>query len=164
MAVNFWSTKKLIEICLPIMQSDGRIVVLSSMISQKTLYNTKNQDLLEELSPNNIHLTLDRLEFLAKEFLEDFPKSGKGAIGWPKSSYGVSKQLLNCLVRILSKDAKNLEKRLLINSCCPGFCSTDLSKGNPNAKKSPEDGAQNVVNLAILPKGVKINGVFLCDA
>ena len=103
MAVNFWSTKKLIEICVPIMQRDGRVVVVSSMISQKTLYNTKNQELLEELSPNNIHLTLDRLEFLAKQFLEDFPKSGKGAIEWPKSSYGISKQLLNCLVRIISK-------------------------------------------------------------
>ena len=146
------------------MKVDGRIVVLSSMISQKTLYNCKNKNLLDELSPNNRNLSLERLEILAKEFLEDFPKSGKGATGWPKSSYGVSKLLLNCLIRVLSKTAKIQERSILINCVCPGFCSTDLSRGNPRATKAPENGAQSAVNLAILSSGVKLNGLFLCDA
>jgi len=65
---------------------------------------------------------------------------------------------------IFRRKAKEDGKGVLINCCCPGFVNTELSKGNPNATKSPQEGAQNALALALLPPGVNIQGTYLSDA
>lgn len=42
---------------------------------------------------------------------------------------------------------------ILINACCPGWVRTDMA--GSNAPKSPEEGAETPVYLALLPEGAK---------
>ena len=42
--------------------------------------------------------------------------------GWPRNAYGVSKAAMNTFTAILARE----NPRLLINSCCPGWVSTDM--------------------------------------
>uniref|UniRef100_A0A671LUK5 Carbonyl reductase 1 n=1 Tax=Sinocyclocheilus anshuiensis TaxID=1608454 RepID=A0A671LUK5_9TELE len=42
---------------------------------------------------------------------------------------------------------------ILLNACCPGWVRTDMA--GPNATKSPEEGAETPVCLAMLPEGAK---------
>lgn len=81
----------------PIISSNGRLVCLSSMISQRTFYNLKNCEIGFELSQNQIHLTLERVEELARRFIDEFKTN---EAGWPRSAYGMSKLLVNALTRI----------------------------------------------------------------
>ena len=75
------------------------------MISQKTLYNFKKPTLKNfsnfefELGQNNLNLTLERLEELANDFIEDFNKNEHG---WPRTAYGVSKLMVNAMTRIFA--------------------------------------------------------------
>lgn len=42
---------------------------------------------------------------------------------------------------------------ILLNACCPGWVRTDMA--GANALKSPEEGAETPVYLAMLPKEAK---------
>jgi carbonyl reductase 1 len=46
----------------------------------------------------------------------------------------------------------------LVNSCCPGYVDTDMTKGN--GTKTPDQGAQTPVLLAIQDIGGKTGGFW----
>jgi len=48
-----------------------------------------------------------------------------GRAGWPNTCYGVSKAAINALTRIQARDLAG--RQILVNSCCPGWCATDMS-------------------------------------
>ena len=51
-----------------------------------------------------------------------------GRAGWPNTCYGVSKAALNALTRIQARDLAG--RQILVNSCCPGWCATDMSSNS----------------------------------
>ena len=65
---------------------------------------------------------------------------------------------------LFREKARNDGKNILVNSCCPGFVKTDMNKGNPNAKKFPEEGANLPFYLATLPENCRLTGAYLSDA
>ena len=103
METNFWGNLNILKNFYDSISRNGRVVLLSSMISQRTFYNFKNPKLKNyktaeyELSQTNVNLTLERLEELAKDFGQDFAKNEHG---WPRSAYGVSKLMVNAITRI----------------------------------------------------------------
>jgi NAD(P)-dependent dehydrogenase (short-subunit alcohol dehydrogenase family) len=74
--------------------------------------------------------------------------SGPGA-------YGVAKAALNALTRALPRD---LPPGVKVNAACPGWVATRM--GGPNAPRSPEDGADTPVWLALLPEDGPTGGFF----
>ena len=51
---------------------------------------------------------------------------------------------------------------ILLNACCPGWVRTDMA--GLNAPKSPEEGAETPVYLALLPEGAKEpHGCFVSE-
>lgn len=83
--------------------------------------------------------------------MEDFHtavKEGKEKeAGFPSAAYAVSKAGLIGGTRALASVEKEKGSRLLINSCCPGYVNTDMTKGN--GTKTPDEGAQTPVLLAL---------------
>ena len=69
--------------------------------------------------------------------------------GWPSAAYSVSKSGLIGATRALAAEerAKRPEKGLLLNSCCPGYVATDMTKGG--GFKNVDQGAQTPVLLAL---------------
>lgn len=67
--------------------------------------------------------------------------------GFPSAAYAVSKAGLIGATRALALAEKEKGSIVLINSCCPGYVNTDMTKGN--GVKTPDEGAQTPVMLAL---------------
>lgn len=80
--------------------------------------------------------------------------------GFPSAAYAVSKAGLIGATRALALAEKEKDSTVLINSCCPGYVNTDMTKGN--GVKTPDQGAQTPVMLALGDlKGQ--TGIFWCS-
>ena len=67
--------------------------------------------------------------------------------GFPSAAYAVSKAGMIGMTRALAKDEADQGGSRLINSCCPGWVSTDMTK--QRGTKTPDQGAQTPVLLAL---------------
>ena len=63
------------------------------------------------------------------------------------AAYRISKSALNALTRNLAVELR--ESGILVNSMCPGWVKTDM--GGPAAPRTPAQGADTAVWLAMLP-------------
>ncbi|KAK3141970.1 hypothetical protein QOZ80_4BG0340500 [Eleusine coracana subsp. coracana] len=151
---NYYGTKRVIEALLNLLlaSSDGRIVNLSSDFGQLRLF--RNEELKQEL--NNVEgLTEGRLDELLDMFLKDFDAGTVEVRGWPAafSAYKVSKAALNAYSRLLATK----QPALCVNCVHPGYVKTDLTL--QSGLLTPEEGASNVVKVALLPEG-GVTGLF----
>ena len=67
--------------------------------------------------------------------------------GWPSAAYAVSKAGTIGMTRALAKEEKEADGTRLINSCCPGWVVTDMTKSR--GTKNPDQGAKTPVMLAL---------------
>ncbi|WVZ86518.1 hypothetical protein U9M48_033280 [Paspalum notatum var. saurae] len=153
---NYYGTKHVIEALLPLLKasSDGRIVNVSSDFGLLRCFG--GEDLKQELDDVG-KLTEERLDELLDLFLKDF-KAGNRMVearGWPVafSAYKVSKAAVNAYSRILA--AK--EPAVRVNCAHPGYVKTDITLHS--GLLTPEEGARNVVKVALLPAG-GVTGAF----
>lgn len=63
------------------------------------------------------------------------------------TAYRLSKVSINALTRIFADELKGTN--ILVNTMCPGWVRTDM--GGPDATRSPEEGADTAIWLALLP-------------
>ena len=126
----------------------GRVVNVSSMISLTALKKC-SPELQQKFQSDTI--TEEELVGLMNKFVEDTKKGVQEKEGWPKSAYGVSKIGVTVLSRIHARKLNEQRKgdKILLNACCPGWVRTDMA--GPKATKSPEEGAETPVYLALLP-------------
>ncbi|XP_037486366.1 salutaridine reductase-like [Triticum dicoccoides] len=147
MRTNYYGAKLVTEALLPLLQlsSSGRIVNVSSGFS--LLRNFNSEELKKEFDDID-NLSEKRLEELLDLFLEDFKANLIEAHGWPtggSSAYKVAKAALNAYTRILAKTFPPMR----INCLTPGFVKSDMSMHM--GVLTPEEGASNLVKVALLP-------------
>ncbi|EES11174.1 hypothetical protein SORBI_3006G158700 [Sorghum bicolor] len=152
---NYYGVKHVIEALLPLLQasSDGRIVNVSSEFGLLRLIN--NEELRQEL--NDVEkLTEERLDEVLATFLRDFEAGEVEARGWPMafSAYKVAKVAMNAYSRILARRHPELR----INCAHPGYVSTDMTIHT--GPLTPEEGAANLVKVALLPEGGPTGAYF----
>ncbi len=85
--------------------------------------------------------------------------SGMGQLsemGGGAPAYRLSKTALNAVTRILSAELKGTN--ILVNSMCPGWVRTEM--GGQEAPRSPEEGADTAIWLAMLPDDGATGGFF----
>jgi len=63
---------------------------------------------------------------------------------------------INALTRLLADELKG--SGVLVNACHPGWVRTEM--GGTGASKSPEEGADTPIWLALLPDGGPTGGFF----
>ncbi|EES11167.2 hypothetical protein BDA96_06G174100 [Sorghum bicolor] len=151
---NYYGTKHVIEALLPLLKAsdDGRIVNVSSDFG--LLRHFTNEDLKQELDDVG-KLTEARLDELLDLFLRDFKAGRAEARGWPVAftAYKVGKAAVNAYSRILA--AKH--PALRVNCVHPGYVKSDITLHS--GLLAPEEGARNVVKVALLPDG-GVTGAF----
>ncbi|XP_051006233.1 carbonyl reductase [NADPH] 1-like isoform X2 [Acomys russatus] len=148
MKTNFFGTQAVCTELLPLIKLQGRVVNVSSIISLEALKNC-SPELQQKFRSETI--TEEKLVGLMNKFVDDAKKGVHAQEGWPNTAYGVTKIGVTVLSRIHAR--KLIEQRrgdkVLLNACCPGWVRTDMA--GPKATKSPEEGAETPVYLALLP-------------
>ncbi|XP_053772886.1 carbonyl reductase [NADPH] 1 [Desmodus rotundus] len=145
---NFFGTQDVCTELLPLMKPQGRVVNVSSSVSLRALKSC-SPGLQQKFRSDTI--SEQELVGLMNKFVEDTKNGVHEKEGWPNTAYGVSKIGVTVLSRI---HARNLSEhrggdKILLNACCPGWVRTDMA--GPKATKSPEEGAETPVYLALLP-------------
>lgn len=153
---NYYGTLALTQMLLPSVKEKGRVVNVSSMIGKLNKYSP---ELTERFKESKI---IPDITQLMEEFQDSVDEGTYEKKGWPSSAYGVSKSGLTGITRILGRQIQegkfeSVKDGVLINSCCPGYVKTDLSK--MRGRKSPDDGATTPVKLALDDIGTS-NGEF----
>ncbi|XP_063126921.1 carbonyl reductase [NADPH] 1-like [Rattus norvegicus] len=161
MKTNFFGTQAVCTELLPLIKTQGRVVNVSSLISLEALKNC-SPELRQKFRSETI--TEEELVGLMNKFVEDAKEGVHEKEGWPNSAYAVSKIGVTVLSRIYARKL-NEERRgdkILLNACCPGWVRTDMA--GPKATKSPEEGAETPVYLALLtPDAEGPHGQFVQD-
>ncbi|KAL6986214.1 (+)-neomenthol dehydrogenase, partial [Sarracenia purpurea var. burkii] len=144
---NYYGVKLLTEELIPLLQlsDSGRIVNVSSIMGQlKLIPNEKANELC-----NPEGLTVEKVDEMVKEFLEDMKEDLLETKRWPInfSAYIVSKAALNGYTRVLAKKYPNIA----INAVSPGYVKTDLN--HHSGILTIEEGAKGPVMLALQPAG-----------
>ncbi|XP_053561922.1 carbonyl reductase [NADPH] 1-like [Bombina bombina] len=145
---NFFATRDVCNELLPLIKPGGRVVNVSSIASVNVLAKCSPE--LQKLFRSD-SITEDELVKLMKKFVEDTKNGDHQEKGWPNSAYGVSKIGVTVLSRIQARllNKKKKGDGILLNACCPGWVRTDMA--GPKAPKSPDEGAETPVYLALLP-------------
>ncbi|KAM3678191.1 carbonyl reductase [NADPH] 1 isoform 1-T2 [Ammospiza maritima maritima] len=158
---NFFATRNVCTELLPLMKPYGRVVNVSSTVSCSALRGC-SQELQQKFRSDTI--TEEELVQLMTKFVEDTKRGVHEKEGWPNTAYGVSKIGVTVLSRIQARllDEQRKGEHILLNACCPGWVRTDMA--GPKAPKSPEEGAETPVYLALLPSSADApHGQFVSD-
>lgn len=159
-ATNYTSSVYLCNAILPVMKAQGRISILASIVAEWSLKkcSEKNQSLFK--SPD---ITEEQLTKIMEEFVEAADAGTHESLGFANTAYGMSKVGVLVLTRILAKKAEQLpQPGVLVNCCCPGFVSTDMSSNRGGL--TPDQGAINPIFIALIPPNQKApNGEFFSE-
>ncbi|CAH8452066.1 unnamed protein product [Schistosoma turkestanicum] len=146
---NFTSTVDFTEEFIPLLAKHARVVNVSSVASLTCLKKLSN-DLYEKFISS---INLLELRQLVLEFVKSAEDDTYSERGWPSTAYGVSKMGLTKASFIFGEMLKDDSRGIVINSCCPGFCDTDMS--SHKGTKTADEGADTPFYLATLPNGSK---------
>ena len=89
--------------------------------------------------------TADDVTKLMESFTRAVGQGKERELGWPSAAYAVSKSGITGMTRAIALEEKKASG-VLVNSCCPGFVSTDMTKNR--GAKTVDEGAQTPVLLA----------------
>jgi carbonyl reductase 1 len=159
---NYFGTRHVADRFMPLLRDHGRVVNVTARMA--SLSKLTMPELKAAFSKPD--LTLEELDGLMEKYVTDVAHGRSKEEGWPASPgyptspYWVSKIGTNALTRVLARLEANNPNRtgVLVNACCPGFCRTDLA--GPKAPRSPEQGADVAVYLALLPRDATSNGLL----
>lgn len=157
---NYVASLNISNTILPILNPNGRLVLLSSMLSMSAYRNCSDQIKDFFKSPS---LTEEALTKKMFEYVDAVRSDEIKALGFSNEAYGISKLGVNALTRILGNKARELKtQNILVNCCCPGWVKTDL--GGHRAHLTPDQGARVPLMLALIPEGdTEPNGKFVRD-
>ena len=92
--------------------------------------------------------TVNDVTKLMEAFTKAVEQGKEKEQGWPSAAYAVSKSGVTGMTRAVALEVAEGQtgKGVLVNSCCPGYVSTDMTKHR--AAKTVDQGAQTPVFLA----------------
>jgi len=149
--VNTLGVKRVCDAFLPLVEDQGRIVIVSSASAPNFVSqcSTQRQQFFQDAS-----LAWEDIESLIRmSFSLQGNNSQLNALGLGQlSAYGFSKACVSLYTLLLARD----NPRLCINACTPGYIETDLTRPTAEARgttpaelgmKAPEHGTVSIMHL-----------------
>lgn len=156
--VNFFGTLQTSKALIPLLRKNGRVVNVGSSAGILAKWGEERRQLWA-----NPNITEAQLISQCNEYVKDM-ESGKNCdLGWPNTTYGVSKAAVGAMTRIHARDLAKMGVKdptgCTVNVCCPGWCKSDMA-GWDRPPKTSEQGADTPIFLAL---GGGENGKFYRD-
>jgi len=148
---NYYGTLEASNAFLSRMKDSGRLVNVASMSGHLEKYSDAIRD--KFLASK----TVSDISKLMESFTAAVEAGNEKAEGWPSAAYAVSKAGVIGITRAIATAEKTKGSKVLINSCCPGWVQTDMTKGK--GAKTPDEGAKTPVMLALKDIGGR-SGLF----
>ena len=99
---NYFGLKAVIAASLPALGPDARIINLTSHMANYNIFNEADPaSAALKRSFQDPGLTMERLDDLVKNFLQEIKTKTWSSSGWPNCSYSVTKLAVNCYTRLL---------------------------------------------------------------
>ncbi|KAJ9660961.1 hypothetical protein H2201_006689 [Coniosporium apollinis] len=149
--VNYYGTLEATQDFLPLIRDGGRLVNVASMSGHLSKYSPAIRERF--LSAKSV----PEITKLMEDFKAAVAAGNEKQQGWPSAAYAVSKAGIIGMTRAVAEEEKGRGRGVLVNSCCPGYVKTDMTRGG--GAKTPDQGAQTPVMLAIGDIGGK-TGLF----
>lgn len=141
LACNYYGTMETCHTVLPLIKPGGRLV---NVASTSGLLNKYSEDVRNRFLSSKSEADVTAI---MKDFVAAVEAGKEKEAGFPSAGYAVSKAGLIGATRAFARAEKDKGNTVLINSCCPGYVNTDMSKGNGTA--TPDQGAQTPILLAL---------------
>lgn len=153
LGVNYYGLVDFTETMLPLLRKgdDPRLVNVASMSGY---LNQVSPDLQKKFADKS--LTIPELNQLMDEFAAAVEAGDHKKKGFSNSNYGMSKLGVIAATRIWARQEAGT---ISVNSCCPGYCATDMSSNR--GPRPAEEGARNAVIPATMPNPP--NGAHFTD-
>lgn len=139
---NYYGTLSVTRSFLPLLREGGRLVNVSSMAGH--LKGKYSEPIRSAFASSK---TVDDVTTLMEAFTSAVREGRQEEKGWPSAAYAVSKSGITGMTRAIALEHKQRGGTVLVNSCCPGFVDTDMSKHR--GSKTIDEGAQTPVLLAL---------------
>lgn len=141
---------------LPILQENARIVILASMAGSLQGYS---DDIVRRFRGAS---TTKEVETLANEYYKAVQNGDYKEKGWKGAAYSCSKACIIAYTRAFSNELRKSEdariRSITINSCCPGYVNTGMTKGK--GVLTLDQGAATPVMLALQDLNGRSGGYF----
>lgn len=165
--VNFFGALHVCKNLFPLLRPHARVVNIGSQAGHM-VYGRLLPELIQQLESPECKVA--DLSFVMKAYLAAMeglgsgPEADEAATRWPSSPYAFSKLAVHYMT-ILQQKLYDLdpEKDIIVNAVCPGFCSTDFTKGR--GPRPASVGAETPIWAVTLPPSDASNpkGQFLYD-
>lgn len=139
---NYYGTLAATQLLLPLIREGGRLVNVSSMVGH---LDSKYSDSIRSAFASS--KTVDDVTRLMESFTSAVKEGKEKEQGWPSAAYAVSKSGITGITRAIALQHKAQGGTVLVNSCCPGYVNTDMTKGR--GSKTVDEGARTPVLLAL---------------
>lgn len=157
--INYRGTRAVCEQLFPLLRPHARVV---SVCSQAGIVNDRRYSLELRRKLADPKLTIDDIDRFVDEFIRLTQTDEHQSGGYPNSTYCVSKaaEIAMTMIQHREMTAKRPNDDIIINACCPGYVSTDMT--SHKGTLTIEEGAETPVYLALLPPNVgEPNGKFV---
>lgn len=138
---NYWGTLEATKQLLPQIRDGGRVVNVASRAGH---IDTKYSAPIRERFLNA--KKTEEISALMEEFTTAV-NNNQYQDTWPGMAYKVSKAGVIGMTKTIAMDNARTGSKTLINSCCPGYVNTDMTKGK--GVKTIDQGAMTPVLLAV---------------
>ena len=140
---NYYGTLQMTQSVLPLLKhaAKSRVVNVSSMVGKLNKYSPRLTAAFRNAS------SVSQVTSLMQAFQDSVEAGTHNKDGWPGSAYAVSKAGVTGMTKAIAADLAKQGSKVLVNSCCPGYVRTDMTKGG--GRKTPDQGAQTPVKLAL---------------
>ena len=139
---NYYGTLDATQAFLPLIRPEGRLVNVASVVGH--LSSKYSDSLRQKFSSTE---TVSDVTNLMEAFANAVKQGNHADEGWPSAAYAVSKTGVIGMTRAIAKEEERNGRGILVNSCCPGFVNTDMTKGR--GVKTVDQGAETPVMLAL---------------
>ncbi|MEV0648366.1 SDR family NAD(P)-dependent oxidoreductase [Phytomonospora sp. NPDC050363] len=150
---NNHGTNRMLKAFVPLLRDGGRYVVVASAFGVLSRLDPRLHERFD-----TTRMSLEDVGEVMDGYVAEVRGGTAAASGWPDWINVASKVGQVASMRVAARDLAEGDRGIVVNAACPGLVDTAASRPwftDMAAAKSPDDAAEDVLWLALLPKAAR---------